>query len=202
MKLAGTRHIAADRQAVWEKLNDPDVLKRCIPGCQSLEQLSPTELKATAGLKIGPMNAKFTGNVTLKDLNPPENYRIEGSGSGGVAGRASGGADVKLTAVEGGTELSYDVDAAVSGKIAQLGQRLIDATANQLADKFFDAFQSEFAPAPAAADDAAPIDATSSDQPIARSPSSGRSSQTPWLWYGASALALALVALLIVQSFS
>ncbi|MEO0730738.1 MAG: carbon monoxide dehydrogenase subunit G [Pseudomonadota bacterium] len=144
MKLEGARLIPADREAVWEKLNDPDVLKRCIPGCQSLEQTSPTELKATVALKIGPMNVKFSGDVELKDLNPPESYRIEGSGSGGVAGRASGGADVRLAKAPDGTELTYDVDAAVSGKIAQLGQRLIDSTAKKLADQFFDKFQAEF----------------------------------------------------------
>lgn len=213
MKLTGERQIPADRTQVWAKLNDVDVLKRCIPGCQSLEQVSPTELKATVAVKIGPMNAKFTGDVELKDLNPPESYRIEGAGSGGVAGRASGGADVRLEDVDDATRLIYDVDAKISGKIAQLGQRLIDATAKSLAEKFFDSFAAEFAPDDAEAS-ALPTDelgrpASGETEPagaIGRSrpqPTVGRSKpQGGWLWYGVGAIALALLVLLIVQSFT
>ncbi|MEM9360685.1 MAG: carbon monoxide dehydrogenase subunit G, partial [Pseudomonadota bacterium] len=129
MKMSGTRQLPAAQADVWSALNDVKVLKRCIPGCQSLEKVSDDQLKATVGLKIGPINAKFNGEVTLSDMNPPNSYRISGSGKGGAAGSASGGADVKLEAKDGGTELSYDVDAKVAGKIAQLGARLIDATA-------------------------------------------------------------------------
>ncbi|MEO1794846.1 MAG: carbon monoxide dehydrogenase subunit G, partial [Pseudomonadota bacterium] len=146
MKLDGSRLLNGSREEVWTKLNDPEVLQRCIPGCETLEQVSPTELKATVALKIGPMNARFNGDVTLKDLNPPESYRIEGSGNGGPVGRASGGADVRLDPDGLGTRLTYNVDANVSGKIAQLGQRLIDSTAKSLSNKFFDAFAAEFEP--------------------------------------------------------
>ncbi len=143
MKLTGTRQLSAQPTAVWAKLNDVDVLRRCIPGCESLEREGDNAFKAVAALKIGPMSVRFTGDVQLSDLDPPKSYRISGKGSGGAAGMASGGAAVKLEPSQGGTLLSYDVDANVGGKIAQLGQRLIDATAAQLAEKFFSAFAVE-----------------------------------------------------------
>jgi uncharacterized protein len=143
MKLSGTRQLSAKPAAVWEKLNDVDVLRRCIPGCEKLEKTGENDLKATAALKIGPMAIRFTGDVTLSDLDPPRGYRISGKGSAGPAGMASGGATVKLEPKDGGTLLAYDVDANVGGKIAQLGQRLIDATATQLAEKFFTSFAAE-----------------------------------------------------------
>ena len=141
MKLTGTRTIAADRSTVWAALNDADVLKACIGGCQELEKTSETSFTATVKQKVGPVSATFKGAVELSDLNPPESYRISGEGKGGAAGFASGGADVKLTEVEGGTELAYDVDAKVGGKIAQLGARLIDGFAKKMADQFFETFQ-------------------------------------------------------------
>ena len=150
MKLSGTRLLSAPPSAVWDKLNDPDVLKRCIPGCESLEKIDGDRMKAVAALKLGPMAVRFTGEVKLSDLDPPKGYRISGQGSAGPAGMASGGATVKLEPKDGGTLLSYDVDANVSGKIAQLGSRLIDATAAQMADKFFTSFAGEVE-APAAA---------------------------------------------------
>ncbi len=143
MKMSGSHTLPAPREEVWEKLNDPDVLRRCIPGCESLEKHGEDKLAAVVNVKIGPMNTRFNGEVELKDLNPPESYRIEGSGSGGQAGSASGGADVRLADKGNETELSYDVDARVSGKIAQLGNRLIDATARNLAQKFFENFAGE-----------------------------------------------------------
>ncbi len=143
MKMTGTRQLSAKPTEVWAKLNDVDVLRRCIPGCESLEKVSDNALKAVAALKVGPMAVRFTGDVELSDLDPPHSYRISGKGSGGAAGMASGGATVKLDPSQGGTLLSYDVDANVGGKIAQLGQRLIDATATQLAEKFFTSFAAE-----------------------------------------------------------
>lgn len=143
MQMNGSRQLAAPQNVVWQKLNNVDVLRRCIPGCQELEQVDENNLKATVGLKIGPMNARFKGDVTLSDQDPPNSYRISGSGKGGPAGAASGGANVRLEPHEGGTLLSYDVDAKVSGKIAQLGARLIDSTAASLADKFFENFARE-----------------------------------------------------------
>jgi len=143
MKMSGAHTLPAPREEVWAKLNDPEVLRRCIPGCESLEKRGENTLAAVVNVKIGPMNTRFNGEVELKDLKPPESYRIEGSGSGGQAGSASGGADVRLEDKGGETELSYDVDARVSGKIAQLGNRLIDASARNMAQKFFENFANE-----------------------------------------------------------
>lgn len=152
MDMSGERRIPAPREKVWAALNDPEVLKASIPGCESMEKLSDTDLKATASVKIGPIAARFTGKVQLSDLDPPNSYRISGEGQGGVAGFAKGGAEVRLAEDGAVTVLSYDVKAQVGGKIAQLGARLIDASAKQMADAFFDRFAAEVAgPAPAEA---------------------------------------------------
>jgi uncharacterized protein len=143
MDMTGERRIAAPRKTVWSALNDPAVLKTSIPGCESLEKTSDTDMKATASVKIGPISARFTGKVQLLDLDPPTSYRIEGEGQGGVAGFAKGGAVVRLADDGAGTLLTYDVKAQVGGKIAQLGARLIDATAKQMADAFFTRFAAE-----------------------------------------------------------
>ncbi|WP_432346525.1 carbon monoxide dehydrogenase subunit G [Shinella yambaruensis] len=137
MDMSGEERIAAPREAVWAALNDPDVLKACIPGCQSLTMKSPNELEATVKSKIGPVSANFSGEVTLSNLNPPESYTISGEGKGGIAGFAKGGADVRLTEDGDGTILSYDVKAQIGGKLAQLGSRLIDSTSKKLATQFF-----------------------------------------------------------------
>ena len=150
MDMTGERRIPASRQLVWEALNDPEVLKACIPGCTSMEKIGENELKATASMKIGPISAKFAGKVTLADIDPPNGYTISGEGAGGVAGFAKGGATVALTDDGDGTLLKYDVKAQVGGKIAQLGARLIDATAKQMSDQFFDRFTARLTPAPAA----------------------------------------------------
>lgn len=142
MKLEGSQVIAADRATVWAALNNPDVLKACIPGCESLNMDDATHFTAVVKQRIGPVAATFTGTVELKNLNPPESYTIQGEGKGGAAGFASGGADVRLRAVPEGTELSYTVEAKVGGKLAQLGARLIDGVAKGLADKFFTDFKS------------------------------------------------------------
>ena len=129
MKLTGENHINASPQEVWRALNDPAILKQAMPGCETLEKLSDTQFKATVMTKIGPVQAKFAGEVELSDLDPPNGYTISGKGSGGVAGNARGSAKVKLVPDGAGTKLSYDVDAQVTGKLAQLGSRLIDSTA-------------------------------------------------------------------------
>jgi hypothetical protein len=140
MNMTGERFIAAPRMAVWAGLNDPEVLKDCIPGCESLEKISDTQMKAVAGIKLGPVSAKFQGQVTLSDLDPPNGYRISGEGKGGPAGFAKGGAEVRLIDQNAGTLLTYTVDAQVGGKIAQVGARLIDATAKTMAEQFFKKF--------------------------------------------------------------
>ena len=137
MTMTGEVQLAAPRQLVWEKLNDTDTLKATIPGCESLEKTSDTSFSAVAVTKIGPVKAKWKGKVTLNDLDPPNGYKIVGEGEGGVAGFAKGSADVRLTEKDGGTLLSYSVDAQIGGKLAQLGQRLINGSAKKLADEFF-----------------------------------------------------------------
>src|SRR5262244_3579649 len=137
MVMNGEVQLPAAQEAVWAKLNDPEVLKICIPGCESLEKLSDTEFQAVATNKIGPVKARFKGKVRLSDLDPPNSYKISGEGDGGVAGFAKGGAKVSLTDKDGGTLLTYDVEAQIGGKLAQLGQRLINSAAKKTADDFF-----------------------------------------------------------------
>jgi uncharacterized protein len=145
MKMSGEEIIAAPRDAVWRALNDTNVLKKCIPGCESITRTSPTSMEARVIIKVGPVKAGFTGVVNLTDMDPPNGYRISGEGKGGIAGFATGGADVKLSDAPGGTKLSYDVDAQVGGKLAMLGSRLIDSTAQSLATQFFERFAVEAA---------------------------------------------------------
>ncbi len=140
MKITGENTIAAAKQEVWKGLNDPDVLKAAIPGCESLELVSENNFKATVITRIGPISARFEGTVELSDLDPPNGYKLSGSGSAGPMGNAKGSAVVRLTDVPEGTHLTYDVDANVTGKIAQLGNRLIQSTAGVLAGQFFNKF--------------------------------------------------------------
>jgi len=141
MTMTGEVPLAAKREEVWAKLNDPAVLKACIPGCEELNMLSDNEFEAVAVNRIGPVKAKFKGKVTLSDLDPPNGYKISGQGDGGIAGFAKGGATVQLVDHEdGGTLLKYDVEAQIGGKLAQLGQRLINGAAKKMADEFFQRF--------------------------------------------------------------
>jgi carbon monoxide dehydrogenase subunit G len=141
MQMNDSQTIPASREKVWAALNDPEILKQCIPGCQELEMTSPTEMTAKVVIKVGPVKASFGGKVTLSDLDPPNGYKITGEGSGGVAGFAKGGAAIQLEAVsENETILHYQVDSQIGGKLAQLGGRLIDATAKKLAGEFFTKF--------------------------------------------------------------
>ncbi len=146
MNMSGEYQIAAPREMVWAKLNDPEVLKACIPGCEQLEKVSDTEFQAVAVNKIGPVKAKFKGKVRLSDIDPPNGYRISGEGDGGVAGFAKGGATVALMPKDGGTLLTYNVEAQIGGKLAQLGQRLVNGVAKKMADDFFQKFAAAVAP--------------------------------------------------------
>ncbi len=139
MKLSGSYQINLEKQKVWEALNDPEVLKQSIPGCEEFSKNSDTEFTATATNKIGPFNASFSGDIQLKDINAPHSYVIEGSGNS-IVGFASGSAKVNLEDSEGGTKLIYEVEANVGGKIAQVGSRLINMTAKKMADVFFNKF--------------------------------------------------------------
>jgi carbon monoxide dehydrogenase subunit G len=141
MQMNESQRVPASQDTVWAALNNPEILKRCIPGCQSLEMTSPTDMTATVVVKVGPVKATFSGKVTLSDLDPPNGYRIAGEGSGGVAGFAKGGASVTLEPDgDDATNLRYVVDAQIGGKLAQLGSRLIDSTAKKLAGEFFQNF--------------------------------------------------------------
>lgn len=140
MELKGEYRIPAPRERVWAMLNDPAVLKECIPGCESLEGSPADGFAARVTTKLGPVKATFNGEVTLSNVKPPESYTISGEGKGGVAGFAKGGADVHLAEDGAGTLLTYTVNAQVGGKLAQLGSRLIDSTSKKLADQFFSSF--------------------------------------------------------------
>jgi carbon monoxide dehydrogenase subunit G len=140
MTMSGEYQLAALPQTVWEKLNDVETLKASIPGCEQLDKVSDTEFQAIATVKIGPVKARFKGKVHLSDLNPPNSYKISGEGEGGVAGFAKGGATVALAPKDGGTLLTYNVEAQIGGKLAQLGQRLVNGAAKKVADEFFSNF--------------------------------------------------------------
>jgi uncharacterized protein len=140
MTMNGEVQLNAARETVWAKLNDPAVLKQCIPGCEQLDKVSDTEFQAIAVTKIGPVKAKWKGKVHLTDLDPPNGYKISGEGEGGIAGFAKGGAVVALSPKDGGTLLTYNVEAQIGGKLAQLGQRLIAGAAKKMADDFFQKF--------------------------------------------------------------
>jgi len=163
MEMTGEYLIPAPREKVWAALNDVGILKASIPGCDSMTAKGDNQIEATVTAKVGPVKATFTGIVTLSDLDPPNSYTIRGEGKGGVAGFARGGAQVRLADAPAGTLLSYKVDAAVGGKLAQIGSRLIDSTAKKLADEFFAAFSAAAAgtpapaPAPPATAVAAPV---------------------------------------------
>ena len=161
MQMTGQYRIEAPRQAVWEALNDVEVLRQCIPGVEEIEKTSDTSFTAKVRAKVGPVSARFAGDVTLSDLDPPNGYTISGEGKGGAAGFAKGGAKVSLEDDAGATLLNYEVDAQVGGKLAQIGSRLIDGTAKKMADDFFSRFaQTVTASAGVAAPQAAPVPAS------------------------------------------
>ena len=171
MDLTGDYRIPAPRETVWAALNNPEILKACIPGCEELNKTSDTEFVARVIAKIGPVKAGFGGKVTLSDLDPPNGYTITGEGQGGAAGFAKGGAKVRLEPVNGGaaTVLHYAADAQIGGKLAQIGSRLVEGTAKKLADEFFAAFAAQAA----AAAPAAPTPATAAT-PDAAQPAAGQ----------------------------
>lgn len=151
MDMTGEQLIPLPRQRVWEALNDPEVLKACIPGCDTIERVSDTEYRIAMTAAIGPVKAKFAGKLLLSELNPPESYTLAFEGSGGAAGFGKGGARVQLTTEGDATKLAYTANATVGGKLAQVGSRLIDGVAKKMAEEFFAKFREIVAPAPAAA---------------------------------------------------
>lgn len=141
MKMTGEKTLPAPQENVWRALNDPEVLRQSIPGCESFEKIAANAYRAVVAAKIGPVQARFTGNITLSELDPPNGYTISGEGSGGPAGSAKGSAHVRLEPAAGGTRLTWTADAQISGKLAQIGSRLIESAANMMAGQFFDRFQ-------------------------------------------------------------
>src|ERR1700761_6476901 len=185
MDMTGERRIPAPRQTVWEALNDTEVLRVSIPGCETLERLDGDQMKATAAVKIGPISARFSGKVQLTDIDPPNSYRIGGEGQGGAAGFAKGGANVALQDDPDGTLLTYQVNAQVGGKLAQLGARLIDASAKQMADQFFDRFSKQVqARVPAVAEEPAghPMAEPVAVAPAAVAPVAGTQQNAISIW--------------------
>jgi len=160
MQMTGQYRIEAPRETVWDALNDVEVLRACIPGVEEIEKTSDTSFSAKVKAKVGPVSARFAGDVTLSDLDPPKGYTISGEGKGGAAGFAKGGARVTLEEDGAATLLNYDVNAQVGGKLAQIGSRLIDGTAKKMADDFFSRFADQVgaAAAPAAEEAAAPAE--------------------------------------------
>ncbi|MCW5749932.1 MAG: carbon monoxide dehydrogenase subunit G [Alphaproteobacteria bacterium] len=199
MDMKGEQLIPAPRADVWAALNDPETLKQAIPGCESIEKVSDTELVATVIAKVGPVKATFKGKVTLSDIDPPNSYRISGEGAGGAAGFGKGGATVRLRdAPDGGTLLVYEAQAQVGGKLAQLGSRLIDATARKLADDFFTRFN-EIVSARAAPAPAEPVSAEAAKPaaapPLADGGTNGAGRGIPsWAW-GAAVIVVVLIVL-------
>jgi uncharacterized protein len=198
MDMTGEVRLPAPRETVWRALNDPEILKRSIPGCEEIQKLSDTEMTARVSAKVGPVSAKFAGKVTLSDLDPPNGYTISGEGQGGVAGFAKGGAHVHLKDDTGGTMLSYEVHAQVGGKLAQIGSRLVDATARKMADDFFTRFAAAVsaaaAPAAGPSSEAAPDTATAmTASPADRPAPPERPRLPPFVWAGLLTILVAVL---------
>lgn len=141
MKLSGEKILPLPQEQVWAALNDPEILRQSIPGCESFEAISDDSYRATVATKIGPVQARFQGKVRISGIDPPNGYTLSGEGSGGAAGSGKGSANVRLEPVPGGTRLTWNADAQVSGKLAQIGSRLIDSSVNMMAAQFFDRFE-------------------------------------------------------------
>ena len=211
MEMTGEYKIPAPRQKVWEALNDPEILKACIPGCQELNKESDTELSATVKSKVGPVSATFKGKVTLSDIDAPNGYKISGEGTGGVAGFAKGGAEVSLVDDGDGTLLNYTATGQVGGKLAQIGSRLIDSTAKKMANEFFGKFAevvaadnavpeaSAEAEAPAApAPEAAPAATPAAPEATAAATAQSGGGISPVVWVGGLIVAVVVVLALLV----
>ncbi|MGH8694747.1 MAG: CoxG family protein [Burkholderiales bacterium] len=183
MEIIGEQLIPLPQQQVWEALNDPGILKTCIPGCEAIEKVSELEYKVAITAAIGPVKAKFNGKLLLSDLNPPHSYSLAFEGSGGAAGFGKGAAQVSLTPDGNGTRLSYKATASVGGKLAQIGSRLIDGVAKKMSDDFFVRFNQTVAPVPAAAE----------QQPKAR-----KRGTPAWVWV-IGGIVLLLVILFLIK---
>lgn len=192
MEMTGEQRIALPQQKVWEALNDPQILKACIPGCESIEKVSDNEYKVAMTAAVGPVKAKFSGKLLLSDLDPPNSYALAFEGSGGAAGFGKGTAQVALKTEGGETLLTYKASATVGGKLAQIGSRLIDGVAKKMSDDFFARFNQTVAAPPAAAEAASALASGEPAQPAAVQPAHGKA-VPGWLWVvGAVLLMLVL----------
>ena len=185
MEMQGNRQLKVQQQQAWDALNNPEVLKVCIPGCDRIEASGEHEFSMGTALKIGPVSAKFSGKIMLSDIQAPSSYTLNFEGQGGVAGFGKGTAKVTLTPNDQGCELSYSVTAQVGGKIAQLGQRLIDGVAKSLSEEFFKRFDAETERLYPVQDSAAPADAPA-PQPQAQGWPS-------WVWVVGAVVVAALI---------
>ena len=188
MEMSGEQHILLPQQRVWEALNDPAILKACIPGCESIDRISDNEYKVAMTAAVGPVKAKFSGKLLLSDIDPPNAYSLAFEGSGGAAGFGKGSAQVSLAPESGGTLLTYKAQASVGGKLAQIGSRLIDGVAKKMADDFFIRFNKTVAPA---AELASPAAAVQADLAIPEVPAN--SALPAWVWIGGGLFILLIV---------
>lgn len=194
MEMSGEQLIPASQADTWKALNDPEMLKACIPGCETIDRVSESEYAIGMTARIGPVAAKFRGKLMISDLNPPNSYSIAFDGQGGAAGFGKGGAKVQLSPEGEGTRLLYQVKANVGGKLAQIGSRLIDAAAGKLANDFFNAFNAKMAslhPSAAARDEHQPA-------PVADDPDKPKIADATLRWLAATALVVFVVALVML----
>ena len=203
MEMSGEQLIPATQAQTWDALNDPEILKACVPGCESIEKSGENQYVVLMTARIGPVSAKFKGKLALSDLNPPNSYSIAFEGQGGVAGFGKGGAQVQLTPAEGGTKLIYQVKANVGGKLAQIGSRLVDAAAKKLSEEFFNAFNAKVAslyPGHDAGHGAQAHGDEHADEhhpePVADDPDKPKVDDATLRWLAAGALVVFVVALL------
>lgn len=195
MKLESNRVIQADRQTVWNNLVDIEVLKQCIPGCQSMDQTGENEYALTMKSKVGPVSATFKGELSLRDIVEGESYTLHFEGKGGAAGFANGSAAVRLEPADEGTNLIYSADAKVGGKIAQVGQRLVDGAARKMADDFFTQFEQVVAPADTpASESAAAAESDKATEPEGKE--TGDSGGWSWYWIAAGGVVVLVILLL------
>jgi carbon monoxide dehydrogenase subunit G len=200
MEMSGEQLVPAAQQDVWNALNDPQVLKQCVPGCESIDPVGDNSYQVLMVARVGPVSAKFKGKLTLSDIKPPTSYAIAFEGQGGPAGFAKGSASVRLSAADGHTRLAYDAKASVGGKLAQIGSRLVDAAAKKVADDFFRAFNQKVASlhptAPAHAE--APAHDQHDAEPIPLDPDLPRVSNSTLAFFAAGALVVFAVALFVL----
>ncbi|HEX5477007.1 MAG TPA: carbon monoxide dehydrogenase subunit G [Burkholderiales bacterium] len=197
MEMTGEQLVPASQQDTWTALNDPQVLKACVPGCESITPTGENEYQVLMVAKVGPVSAKFKGKLTLSDVRPPDSYSISFEGQGGPAGFAKGGAQVRLAAEGGKTRLAYAVKANVGGKLAQIGSRLVDAAAKKVADDFFRNFNEKFSAVHAPAEK--PADGEEHHvEPVPSDPDLPKASRSTLAFFAAGALVVYLVSLIVL----